>query len=149
MTARPMAAVTAMPKRVRVFAALALLWNLLGCLAYLADVTMDPAAVARLPAPEQAMHAAYPAWAVAATAVAVWGGALGSLGLLLGRRWALPLLAASLLGVIVQDIALFGMFGHLLQAAGSAVMAMQALVLLVAIVLVVVARRGVRRRWLR
>ena len=49
----------------------ALLWNLLGCAAYLSNVMLTPEAVARMSAAQQAMYAARPAWSVAATAIAV------------------------------------------------------------------------------
>ncbi len=48
----------------------ALLWNLLGCLAYLSDVTATPEDVARMSAAQQALYAARPSGAVAATVVA-------------------------------------------------------------------------------
>lgn len=136
------------PRWLRPVAVLAMLWNLLGCAALFADLLMCPADVAKLPPEQQAMYAARPAWAVAATAVAVWGGAIGSLGLLLGRRWAWPLLLASLLGVIVQDIAMFVIFGAI-HAAAPGAMALQGVVLLVAILLAWLARKGVAAGWLR
>ena len=55
------------------------------------DVTVTPDDVARMSAEQQALYAARPAWAVAATAIAVWGGAAGCLGLILRKRWAVPL----------------------------------------------------------
>ncbi|QQS41390.1 MAG: hypothetical protein IPM63_00090 [Acidobacteriota bacterium] len=82
-------------------AVVALIWNLLGCVAYLFDVMMSPEDIANLSAAEQALYASRPAWAVAATAVAVWFGALGCVGLVLKKRWSLPVLALSLAGVIV------------------------------------------------
>lgn len=125
---------------------LALLWNLLGCMAYLSDVMLTPEDVAKLDAAQQAMYAARPAWAVAATAVAVWGGAAGSLGLILRRRWATPLLIASLLGVIAQDYNLLVLGG---AGADPVVLALQGLVLLIAIGLVLLARTASRLGWLR
>ena len=85
----------------------ALLWNLMGCGAFMSDVLLTAEDVAKMSADQQAIYASRPTWAVAATGVAVWGGALGSLGLILRRRWALPLLSASLIGLVVQDVAMF------------------------------------------
>jgi hypothetical protein len=126
---------------------LALLWNLLGCAAYLSDVMLTPEDVAQMTAAQQAMYAARPAWAVAATATAVWFGAAGCLGLILRKRWARPLLVASLAGVIVQDVALFGM-SDAAAAAGPSAMVLQGLVLLVAIGLVLLARKAAARGWI-
>ena len=118
-----------------------------GCAAYLSDVMVTPDDVARMSAEQQALYAARPAWAVAATAIAVWGGAAGCLGLILRKRWAVPLLIASLAGVIVQDLALFLLTGAAAQA-GMVAMLLQGIVLLVAIGLVLLARKAATRGWL-
>lgn len=134
------------PKWFRPVGIVALLWNLIGCAAYLADVMMSPEAVAQLTAAQQAMYAARPTWAVAATAIAVWFGAAGCVGLLLRKRWATPLLLASLAAVIVQDVWLFFMSG--VSQADPVAMALQALVLLIAIGLVMVARKAAAQGWI-
>jgi hypothetical protein len=125
----------------------ALLWNLLGCAAYLSDVSLTPDDIAKMDAAQQALYAARPAWAVAATAIAVWGGAAGCVGLLLRRRWALPLLLASLAGVIVQNVGLFVLSDAASLVPASAYV-LQGLVLLVAIGLVLLARRAIARGWI-
>lgn len=133
------------PKWLRPVAVVAVSWNLLGCLAFAADLTMGADDIARLDATQRALYGSRPAWAVGGTALAVAGGALGSLGLALLRRWAVPLLAASLLGVLLQDA------GFLLAGVspGSVVIGMQAFVLAVAIALLLVALRARNRGWLR
>ena len=98
---------TVRPKWFLPVSILALVWNLMGCAAYLSDAMLTAEDIAAMDATQQALYNSRPAWAVAATAVAVWGGAAGSLALILRKRWAQPLLIASLLGVIVQDIGLF------------------------------------------
>ncbi len=125
----------------------ALLWNLLGCAAYISDVTLKPDDIAKMSAAQQALYASRPGWAVAATAIAVWGGAAGCIGLILRKRWATPLLVASLAGVIAQDVGLFLLSG-LGGNAGVAAYVLQGLVLLVAIGLVVLARKASARAWL-
>jgi hypothetical protein len=135
------------PKWFRPVAVLALIWNLLGCAAYLSDVTLTPEDLAKMSAAQQALYASRPAWAVAATAIAVWGGAAGCLGLILRKGWATWLLIASLAGVVVQDVALFALSGAASQA-GPAAFVMQGLVLLVSIGLVLLARRASARGWI-
>ena len=135
------------PKWYTPVAVAALLWNLLGCAAFLMDVMLKPEDIAKLTAAQQAMYAARPAWSVAATAIAVWFGAAGSVGLIMRKRWATPLLLASLAGVIVQDVSLF-MLGKAAGQAGGAAMGLQALVLLIAIGLLVLARRATARGWI-
>ena len=125
----------------------ALLWNLLGCVAFISDVTLKPEDIAKMSAAQQALYASRPAWAVVATAIAVWGGAAGCIGLILRKRRATLLLLASLAGVVAQDVGLFLLSG-LGGQVGVAVFALQGLVLLVAIGLVVLARKASARGWL-
>lgn len=136
------------PKWYLPVAIIALLWNLMGCAAYLSDVMLKPADVAKMDAAMQAAYAARPAWSVAATAIGVWGGALGCLGLILRKSWAQWLLLASLAGVIVQDIGLFAIAGAL-KAGGTTAIILQGLVLLVAVALVMLARRARASGWFR
>ena len=135
------------PAWLRVVAVAALLWNILGCIAFVSDFRLSPADMAKLPEAQQALYAARPAWAVAATAVAVFGGVLGSLGLLLGKRWALPVFVLSLLGILVQDFGLF-MLADGASLAGPVAVVMQGLVLVIGIGLVWLSRKGVARGWL-
>jgi len=134
------------PKWFSPVAIAALLWNLLGCAAYLSDVMLTPEDVARMSAAQQALYAARPAWSVAATAIAVWGGAAGCLGLIVRRRWASPLLIASLVALIVQDAWLFVLSEAAAQA-GPVALVLQGLVLLIAIGLVLLARNAAARGW--
>lgn len=136
---------TARPKWYLPVSILALLWNLMGCAAYLSDAMLSPADIAAMDATQQALYNSRPAWAVAATAIAVWGGAAGCIGLILRKRWSALLLELSLAGVIVQDIGLFILSG---VNPGTFVMAMQGLVLLIAIGLVVLSRRAIARGWI-
>ncbi len=138
---------SSLPKWFRPVVIVALLWNLMGCAAFVADLMLTPEDVAKLSAADQALYAARPGWSVIATGIAVVGGALGCLGLLIRKRWALPLLALSLIGVIVQDIALFGLTDLAAQP-GSVALVLQGVVLLIAVGLVWLARTAARRGWI-
>jgi len=137
----------ALPAWFKVVAVVALLWNLLGCVAFLSDLRLSPGDLAKLPEAQQALHAARPAWAVAATAVAVFGGVIGCVGLLMRRKWAFGMLLLSLAGILAQD---FGMFvlADGASLAGPAAVVMQAIVLVIGIGLVLLARKGIARAWL-
>lgn len=135
------------PKWFTVVAIVALLWNVLGCIAFVLDMRLTPEDVAKLSEAQRALYAARPAWSVAATAVAVFGGALGCIGLLVRRRWAFALLLLSLLGIIVQDVELFVLSnGAVLAGVGAIVL--QAMVLLVGVLLVLLSRKAIDRAWL-
>jgi hypothetical protein len=125
----------------------ALVWNLLGCAAYLMDVTISPERLSRMSTAQQALYAARPSWAVAATAMAVWLGALGCIGLLMRKRWSLWPLELSLAGVVAQDIWLFVLSGGARQA-GAAVYVLQGLVLLISVALLALARRASALGWI-
>lgn len=138
---------TQAPKWFRVAAFVALLWNILGCIAFIADLQFSPEDVAKLPEAQQALYAARPGWSVASTGIAVFGGAVGCIALLLKRKYAFVLLALSLIGIIAQDISMF------LLVNGAAVadivsVILQTIVLLVGIGLVLLSRKAVVRSWL-
>ena len=135
------------PTWFKVVAVLALLWNLLGCLAFFSDLRISPEDLAKLPEAQQALYAARPGWAVAATALAVFGGALGSIGLLMRKRWALPVFVLSLLGILVQDFGLF-VLADGASLAGPVAVVMQAVVLAIGIALILLSRIGIARGWL-
>ena len=125
-------------------AIVALLWNLLGLAALAMDAMADPAALT--PA-QQALAASTPLWAKIGSWVGVGAGALGSLGLVLRKSWAVPLLAISLAGVVVQDVWLFGM-ADVGAAYGSAPLVMQGVVLAIAVALLLLARNARAKGWL-
>ncbi|HPF98164.1 MAG: hypothetical protein R2802_05295 [Flavobacteriaceae bacterium] len=83
-------------------AIIAVIWNIMGVLAYLSQAFMTEEALASLPEKEQQLCTNIPAWATAAFAVAVWFGLLGSILLLLRKGWAKTMFLISLLGILVQ-----------------------------------------------
>ena len=80
----------------------ALLFELIGCFFYVVEVRMSAADIAALPLDQRALLEARPNWFYAAFAIAVGVGLIGSIGLLLRKAWAAPLLLASLVAAIVQ-----------------------------------------------
>jgi len=87
---------------------LSLIWHLMGCGNYLWQMSMDPSAVESMTEAQRAIIETRPAWATAAFAVAVFGGAIGSVLLLMRRSSALIFFLLSLLGVIISLIPAFG-----------------------------------------
>lgn len=83
-----------------------LIWNVMGCINFI--VQMNPDMVASYRDTEQAIIQGRPAWATAAFAIAVFGGALGCLLLVLKKSVAFYLFVASLLGVVVTMIHTLG-----------------------------------------
>jgi len=87
--------------------AVTLIWNVLGVINFFMQMNAD--ALASFPESHRAIVVGRPAWATGAFAIAVFGGALGCLLLLLRKPAAYYLFIASLLGVIVQLIHTLGM----------------------------------------
>lgn len=83
-----------------IIAGLGLLWNLGGCLNYIAQTS--PETVADMPEVYQAVINGRPAWATGAFAIAVFGGAVGCILLLMRRRVAMVLFGVSLIGVLAS-----------------------------------------------
>ncbi len=82
-----------------VIGAVALVWNVLGAINFAVQMNAD--AVALFPETARAIINSRPAWATGGFAIAVFGGALGCVLLLLRKSAAYYLFIASLLGVIV------------------------------------------------
>ena len=82
-----------------IISAFLLIWNIMGCINFV--VQMNPEMVSSYRANEQAIIQGRPLWATIGFAIAVFGGAMGCLMLLLKKPAAIYLLTASLLGVLV------------------------------------------------
>jgi hypothetical protein len=135
-----------MPAWFRILAVLGLLWELFGVAMYLMHVGVLPNS-AEMSAAERSLMESSPVWVTALFAIGVFGGALGALGLVLGRRWARPLLIVSLIAVILQ----FGgwlLMTDAIEVVGNSVFVMPAIIVLIAILLAWMANTGVRRGWL-
>ena len=139
---------TGIPGWFKVVAIIALVWNLLGVMAYIMQVTMSEEALAALP-PEQAeVMMNTPAWATAGYALAVWFGALGSLFLILKRKIATPILIISLVGIVIQQYhSFFVIDGIEIYGATAAVFPL--IVLAVGLYLPYLSRSATAKGWLR
>lgn len=125
----------------------ALLWNLFGVSQYLMDVYMSPETRASLSDEMQTVLANRPAWAVAGFAIGVFGGALGSLGLLLRKSWATPVLMLSLGGVLLQNVHNFFMSNNI-ELLGTSAIAVPATIIVVGVALIWFARMSQAKGWL-
>jgi hypothetical protein len=129
-----------------IVAAVLLVWNLLGVMAYIMQVTMSPEALGALPDEHRQIIENTPAWATAAFAVAVNGGALGCVLLLLRRNLAGLFLQLSLAGVVVQMFHSFFM-SNSFEVFGPGGLIMPVMVFVIAVLLVVLAAKAKANRW--
>ena len=130
-----------------VVSGIALLWNLLGVAAYLSQVSMSPEAVQALPEQQRAIIESTPSWATGAFAIAVWGGALGSILLLLRKSFATWALLVSFAGIVVQMVHAFFM-SNSIEVYGPGGMVMPIMVLLIGAYLIWFARQSSSKGWL-
>jgi hypothetical protein len=135
------------PKSFWVIAIAALLWNLLGVAMFFLQVAMTPEMVAAMPAEQRQVHEATPGWLNIAFAVAVFGGVIGALGLLLKKRWAVTFFLISLLALLAQMIGAYAVTPAW-EAYGPAGLAMPVLLVVIALLLWVYARKATIRGWL-
>ena len=127
---------------------IALLWNLMGVMAYVAQVTMSPEAMQALPENERMLYENTPRWATGAFALAVWGGALGSMLLLLRRKLATPVLIISLVGIAVQMFHSFFM-SNSIEVYGPGGMVMPIMIAVIAVYLVWLSKKATTNGWMK
>lgn len=139
--------VSAIPKSFWIIAVAALLWNLLGVAMFLMQVIMTPETLANMPAEQRQIYEATPVWLNIAFAVAVFGGVIGALGLLLKKRWAVTFFLISLLALLVQIMGAYAVT-PVWQAYGLAGLVMPVVLVVVALLLWVYARKATIWGWL-
>ena len=127
---------------------LAFVWNALGVMAFVAQITMSDEAMAALPADQQAAYAALPSWYMIIFAIAVFAGTLGCVALLLRKKWATALLALSFAAVMVQQ-AYFWLLTDIGSKQHGGQLAMTIAIPVVALLLVLLARSASAKGWLR
>ena len=129
-----------------VVAGVALLWNLMGVMAYIGQVTMDDAALADFTPAQRAVIEGVPAWATAGFAIAVFAGVAGSALLLLRKAHAGPAFIVSLVAVLLTQAHWLFMSGAM-SAFGPGEMAMPVATIIIAIALVLFANVAKSKGW--
>jgi len=129
----------------RIVGAVALIWNVMGVINFI--VQMNPDALASYPESHRAIIEGRPAWATGGFAIAVFGGALGCLLLLLRKSAAHYLLIASLLGVIVTMIHTFGIASSKIGFSLFEILMMILMPLVVAAFLIWYSKYARRKGW--
>jgi hypothetical protein len=130
-----------------VIAAVALLWNLLGCLSFAVEMFAQEAAIESMTEPQKAWARSIPAWIYVVYGLAVSAGVAGSLGLLLRKAWTIPLFRICLAAVIVQMAYTMLLTGGL-QVMGPSGAVMPSLVITIAAALLGFSWFARSRGWL-
>ncbi len=131
-----------------IVAGLGLAWNLLGVVVFVMQMTLTPQALAELSEAERQLMQATPMWVNIVYAVAVFGGALGCLALLIRKSWAVSLLVISLLAVLLQMCYAL-LMSDSLEVYGNQAFVMPIIVIVIAIFLVWFATMAKGKGWIR
>ena len=118
---------------------LGLLWNAVGAFDYVMTETGNEAYMAQFTPEQLEYFYAFPAWVVAFWAIAVWGGVLGAVLLLLRKRVAAPVLLVSLLAMVVTSVHNF-VLSEGLEVMGPAGVGFSAVIFILALGLWLYAR---------
>ncbi len=127
--------------------AVTLIWNVLGVINFFMQMNADT--LASFPESHRAIVESRPAWATGAFAIAVFGGALGCLLLLLRKPAAYYLFIASLLGVIVQLIHTLGIARSTIDFSPFEISMIILMPLVVAAFLIWYSKRAESKGWIR
>jgi hypothetical protein len=92
------------PRHLWIVGVLSLLWNAIGAFDYSATQLRFEPYMSQFTPEQLAYFYGFPAWAVAAWAIAVWSSLLGSVGLLLRRRWSVVLFGIAIAGMVLTTI---------------------------------------------
>ena len=128
-----------------VYAAIA--WNLIGVMQYLMHVSTTPEQLAMMPVAQRDLLMAMPAWADAAFAVAVFGGTIGSVLMLMKKALAVQLFVISMAGVLAQNYYSFFM-SNAIEVMGPAAVAVPAVVFTIGALLIWFSLVAKKNAWI-
>lgn len=125
----------------------ALLWNLMGLMAFAMQMVSKPEAMSDEPA-MQAMLANLPSWYFIVFGVAVIFGTLGCVGLLMRAKWAFPVFLISLFGILAQQFYMY-FLSSTVEVVGPSGLVLPMLVLVIAIALLPFSKMATGKGWLK
>ncbi|WP_282042584.1 hypothetical protein [Winogradskyella flava] len=131
---------------------IALLWNAMGVMAYLADAFMTDEMISQLDERQQAFQMLdFPAWYTACYALAVFCGFLGCVFLLIRKSWAKPFFVISfiaVLGQILHNYVLNDIYADMNLTVNTFELTMAIAIPVVAILLILFSRDAARKNWI-
>lgn len=129
------------PWHLWVIGILTLIWNGFGGLDYIMTQTRNPDYLAQFTPEQLDYFTSFPVWINATWAIGVWGAVLGSILLLMRRKWAEPVLWLSVAGMIVTSVQnIFLADTSLLDLMGPVATTFSVVILLVGVLLALYAR---------
>ena len=136
------------PRSFYIIGIAALIWNLIGVMTYIMQVTLSDAAMAALPEEQQAFIQNSPVWVTATYAIATNAGALGCALLLARQSWAYLVLVVSFAGIVVQN--LYGyIMGGAVDVYGAAGVGLSVAVIAIGAFLIWYTKSAADKGWLK
>jgi len=126
----------------------ALVWNLLGVIAFAMHIMMTPEMIGKLPLDQQAAYSNVPIWSTIAFAIAVFGSTLGCIFLLAKNALATPTFTLSLAAILIQQYYNFVVINSV-ELLGASAVFMPIFVIIIAIALLYLSIKGKQQGWLR
>ena len=126
---------------------IAILWNLMGIYNFYAQTTMSANEISNLPAAEQAFMGHIPLWTTIAFALGVFGGTIGSIGLLMQKAWSKTPLFLSLIAVFFQ-MGYWLFFTKAVEVYGPNTYIMPLVVILIAYLLLKLCLNGMQKGYI-
>lgn len=136
------------PKWYWVVAGLAVVWMLIGVMAWFADLMMDDAALAQMSQAQQQLHESRPQWVFVVYAIAIFSGLAGAIGLLMRKSWAVPALTISLAAVIVQFAYTFFVLNAIRLLGAAAALPFPLVIFAIGVALLWFATRSKKAGWI-
>lgn len=127
---------------------LALVWMLIGVVAWIMDLTMEDADLAALGEGQRQLYAMRPQWVFVVYAIATFSGLMGAIGLLLRKGWAVLALALSLGAVAIQFGYTFIVMDAIRLLGAAAAVPLPLFIAVVGLLLLWFSRSARRAAWL-
>jgi hypothetical protein len=97
------------PKHLLIIAIVTLLWNLVGAYDYVMTVSKNEAYLAQFTSEQLEYFTSFPMWVGFTWPIAIWGGVVGCILLLLKKHLAVPVFLVSLVSMVLTAIYNFGL----------------------------------------
>ena len=136
-----------------ILSVIALVWNGMGIMAYLADAYVTDEMIVQMTERQQAFQMLdFPSWYTACYALAVFCGFLGCIFLLIRKSWAIPMFVISfiaVLGQVLHNYILNDIYADMNLSINSFELSMAVGVPVVSVLLILFARGSARKGWIK
>jgi hypothetical protein len=132
--------IVATPKHLWVIGVVTVLWNSMGAMDFVMTQTKNESYMAAFTPEQLEFFYGFPTWVIAAWAVAVWGGVIGSILLLLRRGEAVRVFLASFVAMVITTIHNYGLSNGMEVIGDTFSLVFSAIIFVVALALFLYAR---------